>query len=113
VEKAKSGYQMTLNMVGILGQEIYSIFNAMLTANSIIITAYVLTFSENNNMPGFLNIFLPVFGIVLCLLWFVFIQHGIYRQRQYRNEGKRIEEVYFKSSFRLLRMDYSKDPCLL
>jgi len=100
-------------MVGILGQEIYSRFNAMLTANSIIIAAYVLIFSENNNMPDFLKIFLPIFGIVLCFLWFVFIHHGIFRQRQYRNEAERLEEVYFKSSFILLRIDYSEDPCLL
>ena len=97
-EKAKFGYQMAVNMVGILGQEIYSRFNAMLTANSIIIAAYVLIFSENNNMPDFLKIFLPIFGIVLCFLWFVFIHHGIFRQRQYRNEAERLEEVYFKIS---------------
>ena len=55
LEMAKLGYQMATNMVGILGNEIYSRFNAMLTANSIIIAVYGFIFSEKNNMPDFLK----------------------------------------------------------
>jgi len=113
IENAKFGYQMALQMVEILGEEIYSRFNAMLTANSIIIAAYVLIFSENNKMPDFLRIFLPIFGIILCVIWIVYILTGIYRQRQYRSEAKRIEKEYFNSTFKLLNFDYSKDPCLI
>jgi hypothetical protein len=113
LDKAKFGYQMATNMVETLNQEILSRFNAMLTANSIIIAIYVLIFSEKNNMPDFIKILVPILGIVLCLLWFLFIHHGVYCQRQYRKEAKTIEKAYFKSFISLYCTDYSKDPCLI
>ncbi len=113
VEKAKIGYKTATSMIKILGQEIYSRFNAMLMANSIIIAVYGFIFSEKTNLPDFFKILLPIFGIVLCFLWFVFINNGIHRHRQYRKEAERLEETYFNSTFHLFRINYANDPCLL
>jgi len=113
IVKAQLGYQVATNMVGILGQEIYSRFNAMLTANSIIVAIIGLIITNKNKLSISLEILFPILGLILCFLWFVFIYNGIYRHRQYRKEAARIEEKYFKKSIRLFRIDYSKDPKLL
>ncbi len=104
MEKARLGYQTAIELVGIVSQEIYSRFSAMLIANSIIIAIVGWAFTSERSLPPFLLLFLPVIGFVLCSLWFLFVYHGVYWQNLFRKEAIRLEEEYFSDTFKLISL---------
>lgn len=101
-KKACIGYQTAIELVGLVSQEIYSRFNAMLTANSIIIAIIGLAFTNKYNLPLPVNILLPIAGLILCCLWFLFNEHGVYWQNIFRKEAIRLENQYFSDTFKLI-----------
>ena len=84
------GYQTAVSLWTLSSQQIYSRFNAMLTANSIIIAAIVLMIG-NEAVPKYLFITLAAVGIFLCILWAVFVCYGIRSERKYRRKAKKLE----------------------
>ncbi len=104
MEKARLGYQVAIELVGVVSQEIYSRFSAMLIANSIIIAIIGWAFTSERSLPPFLLLFLPVIGFVLCSLWFLFVNHGVYWQNSFRKEAVRLEKKYFSDTFKLISL---------
>ena len=109
VSKYQVGYQQAIALVGIVSQEIYSRFNSMLTANSIIIAIIGLAITTNK-LPPTLVIILPSAGLVFCILWFLLIRHGYYYQRSFRNEAEKLEREYFNDTFKLFNNDHPSPP---
>jgi len=70
LDKALTAYEVTAQLWMYEGQLTWSIFNAMLVANSIIMAASDLSNSD------LLSLFLPLLGIVLCVIWFFFNARG-------------------------------------
>lgn len=102
LEIAKLGYQTANNFVSLVSQEIYSRFNSMLTANSILVAVIGWTFASKVDLPKFLAILLPTLGLVLCLAWFLFVGHGVYWQSVFREHAAKIEAKYFSGVFEIL-----------
>jgi fatty acid desaturase len=101
-QKARIGYQTAIKLVNLVSQEIYSRFNAMLTANSIIIAIIGWAITSGGNLPQPLTMFLPIMRIVLCFFWFLFVNHGVYWQDRFRKEAIRPEKEYFIDTFKLI-----------
>ncbi len=100
-EKARIGYQTAIDLVGLVSHEIYSRFNAMLTANSIIlaIIGWIVT---SGNLSPYPSRSLPIAGILLCGAWYLFVAHGVYWQERFREEARRLEQRYYIDTFRLI-----------
>lgn len=107
--KAQLGYQTGIQLISLVSEEIYSRFNAMLTANSIIFALTGLVLISNNEIKIQLLIILSIIGLALCELWYLFNKHGIYWQRQFIKETIRIEKEYFNDIFILESLVDSED----
>lgn len=109
-EDVRIGYQEALRLVGLVSAEIYSRFNAMLTANSIIIAIIGWALTSQRPLPLFLTLLLPFIGVILCSVWFFFVNHGVYWQRLFRKEAIRLEEQYFSDTFKLISNVTTESP---
>jgi hypothetical protein len=67
IDNARTGYQVAIDMWGEMGNEVWAKFNVMLVANSIVIAVVGVVLTSPRVSPT-LTIFLPVVGIILCLL---------------------------------------------
>ena len=110
LEKACIGYQAAIGLVGLVSQEIYSRFSGMLTANSIIIAIIGLTLTTERILPSVLTIFLPIMGLSLCFLWFLFNNHGVYWQNLFRQKAIELENQYFSDTFKLISLAVTESP---
>jgi hypothetical protein len=109
-QKARIGYQTAIELVSLTSHEIYSRFNAMLTANSIIIAIIGWGIISGDNFPRFLIMFLPIMGMLLCILWGLFVHHGVHWQDQFRKEAIRLEEEYYIDTFKLISLVKTEIP---
>jgi len=109
-EEARIGYQTAIGLVGLVSQEIYSRYNAMLTANSIIIAIIGWSLTSNRYLSPLLVVLLPIAGLVLCFLWFLFIHHGVYWQKLFREKAKELEIEFFSDTFNLISLVVSENP---
>jgi len=106
-EKVCLGYQTATELVALVSEEIYNRFNAMLTANSIIIAIIGLILLDGNDIFSKSKFILMIAiigafgGILLCILWFLFINHGVYWQNRFREEAIRLEKAHFLDTFHL------------
>ena len=101
LENARLGFTTLTQLVALVSQEIYSRFNIMLTANSIIVAAVVVPLVSERQLPWPLLLGLPVVGIVLCVIWWLFNYHGVYWQTFFRRKAQRLEQQNFLNSFRI------------
>ncbi len=108
-KKAKIGYQTAIELVGLTSHEIYSRFNAMLTANSIIL-AVIGWAITSRGFPTLLTMSLPVAGMFLCGTWFLFVHHGVYWQDKFREEAQRLERQYYVDTFKLISTIEMESP---
>jgi len=109
IEKARLGYQTAMQLVGLESQQIYSRFNAMLTANSIIIAIIGWTL-KSNDITSCLPLFLAIGGLILCAIWIIFIRHGVYWQDIWRKEAEKLENRYFADTFQLISRVTTESP---
>ncbi len=109
-EKACIGYQTAMELLGLVSQEIYSRSSAMLIANSIIIALISWTFSSDSDLPLFLNMLLLIVGLILCFLWFLFNNHGVYWQDLFREKAIELENRYFATTFKLISLVVTESP---
>jgi len=107
--KAQLGYQTGIKLISLVSEEIYSRFNAMLTANSIIFAIIGLVLISNNEIKLPLLIILSIIGLAFCRLWYLFNQHGIYWQRQFRKVTIELEKKYFTDAFKLISLIDTED----
>ena len=101
LENARLGFTVLTELIALVSQEIYSRFNIMLTANSIIVAAVVLPLTSERQLPQPLPQLLPAVGILLCFFWWLFNYHGVYWQTVFRREAQRLEQQHFSDSFRI------------
>jgi hypothetical protein len=101
LENARLGFTVLADLVALVSQEIYSRFNIMLTANSIIIAAVVLALTSEHQLPQPLSQLLPAVGILLCIVWWLFNHHGVYWQTVFRREAHRLEQEHFSDTFKI------------
>jgi hypothetical protein len=100
-ENIKFGYPILAQVIGLVSQEIYSRFNAMLTANSIIIALIgLLLINKSTSFLLLLSLLLSIIGLILCVVWGFFNYHGVYWQDKYKKEAKRIEK-FFHDGFQI------------
>lgn len=91
-DSMKLYYQTIANFIGLVSQELYSRFSAMLTANSIMIAAIGIILSSCIKQRYVLISVFSIVGIILCVLWLFFNLHGTYWQNRYRESAKLIEQ---------------------
>lgn len=108
-KKAEIGYRTAIDLVALVSHEIYSRFNAMLTANSIIlaIVGWSITVGE---LSSLLLISLPIMGVALCTIWLLYVYHGFYWQDLFREEAKRLEREYYIDTFTLISLVETESP---
>ncbi len=93
-ENVKLGYPVLADAIALVSQEIYSRFNAMLTANSIIIALIGLALVSVQSLPQPLPIVLPIAGLFLCIVWGFLNHQGVHRQHKYMEEARRLEQLF-------------------
>jgi len=93
-EDARLGYQTMASLVGLVSQEIYSRFGAMLIVHGLLLT--VVFRGEEND---FIRVVATIAGLFLCPLWLVMLEHGFFYQHFLREKAKNLEERYFKPVF--------------
>jgi len=98
-----------MDLVGLVSQEIYSRFNAMLTTNSILL-AIIGWMVTSEGLSPYLTMSLPIVGLFLCGAWYSFVAHGVYWQDRFREEARRLEERYYIDTFRLISIVKTESP---
>jgi hypothetical protein len=101
IENARLGYQVASDLSEFYGGAIWSMFNAMLLANSIIVAGvtYVLTSAGHLSL---LKILLPVIGVLLCITWFLLVKRAHEYSSYYLLSAREIEEYFLKDSVKTL-----------
>jgi hypothetical protein len=97
---AEVGYESVIQLWVYEGQMIWSRFNAMLLANSIILAGIGFTADSLSRTRTFLSFALPCFGIVLCLLWWALLARGYDYYAYWIHCAREIEERYLAPSVR-------------
>ena len=101
LENARVGYQVAASLRTSRAEELWSQFNAFVTANSIILTAAVIAISSPQPTPV-LSIGMPVVGLVLCALWLMLHARGVGYVRYYLLSARELEEQFLSDSVRTL-----------
>jgi hypothetical protein len=92
---AQLGYQTMASTVGLVSQEIYSRFGAMLIVHGLLLTVVFL--SEENET--FIRAVACIAGLLLCPIWLTMVEHGFFYQHLFRRKAANLEEKYFKHVF--------------
>ncbi|MCC6499828.1 MAG: hypothetical protein IT313_06130 [Anaerolineales bacterium] len=92
LENARWGYQAAISSVTSHQDTFWSIFNAMLVANSIVIAGIGFSNSELFKM------FLSIIGGVLCFLWLLLSKRHREYVTYYLLSAREIEERYFPNT---------------
>ena len=100
IENARIGYQVTVNLLTYEGQLIWTRFNAMLVANSIVIA--VIGYLITNNSSSIILKYLPIPGIILCILWFLVNVRGFDYYKYWILSAREIEEQFLQNSIKTL-----------
>lgn len=95
MEDARVGYQVAINLWTFQSSLNWNRFNAMLTANSIII-AVIGVLLENENRSLLLQI-APIVGLILCFIWATLMSRGNDYHRYWIYKAGEIENRYFDS----------------
>jgi len=74
-KNAQIGYQVATTLWTYEGQLVWSKFNAMLVANSIILAVIGLAISSQDKLLIFL-MGMSIAGLIFCVLWFLIIKRG-------------------------------------
>lgn len=92
-EDARVGYQVAVEIAYNYATIIWSIFNAMLLANSIVVAGAILLFTGKDKFPIF-KALLPLAGLVLCAIWFLLSKRTQEQARYFIYSAREIEEQH-------------------
>jgi 4-amino-4-deoxy-L-arabinose transferase-like glycosyltransferase len=92
-KNALIGYQTAIDLWTYQGEQVWARFNIMLVANSIVVTAIVLTISSQKLLPIFTKL-LALIGFILCLFWYLLIKRESEYADYYINSARELEEQY-------------------
>src|SRR5574341_1647444 len=102
LENARVGYQLALTMVTELMNVIWSIFNTMLVANSIVVAGISLILSSKPSDVMFFKIILSTIGLVICLMWFFIVKRHRDYLAYYMMSARELEEKYLSNGINFL-----------
>ena len=100
-EDARVGYQVASGLASFYGGAIWSMFNAMLVANSIVVTGITLVLTGQPPLALFKTL-LPVVGLLLCMTWFLLVKRAHEYSIYYTLSAREIEERYLAPYIRTL-----------
>jgi len=95
LQNARIGYQVAAQLWAYEGQGVWSAFNAMLVANAIVIAAEGTSGGAFTKHPA-LTWILPLFGLLLSLLWYALVDRG-FTIHKYRVLATRDLERFLES----------------
>ena len=92
-ENARVGYQVAVDLASSNGETIWSMFNAMIVANSIVVAG--ITFVLTNQQPLLIfRVLLPIVGLVLCIAWLLQVTRAYGYVTYYLLSARELEEHY-------------------
>jgi hypothetical protein len=103
LENARVGYQVAASLWIYEGGLIWSKFNALLVANSIILTAIGLAMSAPAGvriLPDVFSISMPILGIILCVFWWGITRRSFLYHRCWVLSAREAEELFLKNAVR-------------
>ena len=91
IEDIRLGYQAAIDLLVYEGELIWARFNAMLVANTIIIT--IIGFSISSSRPlSVILVGMPILGMVLCGMWFFLTKRGFDYYKYWVFSARELEE---------------------
>jgi hypothetical protein len=102
LENARVGYMGAINCAAYCVNAIWSIFNSMLMANSVIFLGIGFIFFTHREYSNYILIFLSATGVFLCLVWLSMIYQNIKFNEYYINSARELEERYFLENVQTL-----------
>jgi hypothetical protein len=96
IPEAIAGYQAAIDLWLFSSGQAWERFNIMLAANSILIAAIGLSADTAGALLLFRR-FLPLTGLILCLLWFLLVKRSFDYAEYYTHSAREIEEKYLPS----------------
>jgi hypothetical protein len=91
-----------VSLVGLVSQEIYSRFGAMLIVHGLLLSGAFLA----NEDETFVRKLACIAGLLLCPLWLAMIEHGFFYQYRFRSKAAALEKGHFQHVFTVF---YSPD----
>jgi hypothetical protein len=101
IENARIGYQVASELSAFYGSAIWSMFNAMLLANSIVVAGLTFIFTSQNSL-WLLKILLLIIGLLLCVTWFLLTKRSHEYSNYYTLSAREIEESYLGENVKTL-----------
>ena len=101
LENARVAYQAAVSLRTSRADELWSQFNALVTANSIILAVETFTI-DSGSSPHFLSIGMAIIGLLLCLIWCVLHVRGVAFTGYYLFSAREIEERFLKDEVEIL-----------
>jgi len=90
-EDARIDYQVATTLWTYEGQLVWSKFNAMLVANSIVLAVIGLGISSQLELPIF-TIGMPIAGLFFCAMWFLVTKRGFDNYVYWIRSARELEE---------------------
>jgi len=101
IDNARIGYQVAVSLWIYEGELLWSKFNTLIVANSIILATTSLTMSTSNCLKVF-SIGMPIVGITLCGLWFLLAKRGFSNHRYWILSARELEENFLRNSVKTI-----------
>lgn len=100
-EDARIGYQVAVDLATFYVEAFWSIFNAMLVANSIVVAG--ISFVLTNQPPlAVFRVLLPIVGLVLCITWWLLGKRAQERATYCILSARELEERYLGPQVRTI-----------
>lgn len=100
IENARAAYQVAAHLWSSRANELWSQFNSILTANSIVLAVGTIAITSPQSSPV-LKIGIPLAGFLLCLLWFALHARGSGYTIYWPLSAREIEEKYFNDDVKV------------
>ena len=101
IENARVGYQVATSLWSSRAGEFWSQFNAMLTANSIVLAAATVAVISQQPLL-LLSLGVPFAGLALCASWLVLHTRAVGYNEYWVNSARELEEQFLNNPVRTL-----------
>lgn len=101
LDNARVGYQVAIDLAMSYASVTWSIFNAMVVANSIILAGITFVYTSSQSFI-LLKFLLPIMGLLLCVVWLLQTMRAISYVTYYTLSAREIEEKYLSSEVKTI-----------
>lgn len=101
VENARVGYQVATSLWVYEGESLWSKFNALLVANSIVLGSIGLAMGASSRVVVF-SVGMPIVGIILCVFWFLLTKRSFDNYIYWIFSAREIEERFLINSVKTI-----------